>query len=373
MGKLSEKVAFFSLVALLGIQNLCNGYYSAVQPYSPYCQPQQCYQPMPYVNPCCYYRPPTPTVIPIPITTTTPPPTFAPTIPPIPPPTLAPVPSPIPCYQYCGYCPTHSSPVIASTPASVPQPVCSYGVGRKRRSPRRSCALNSQCPQGSMCCFDGCSGGRVCKREVLRNTSIVDTAWRNPKVTVSLVMTSGSRSAAWFIRSQLLPVYLSLMNFIQIELIPYGLIHQNGACLYGAADCYGNWVVSCSSKYFMNELSTLNFTACLMQYSWVLQGEKLEDVLSVSKMCMEQEARGSEVWRQVSECIKRAEGYQLFLAAGQRQAQIAPGIREVPAVALNGGLVITHSPHLYYFPYMLCRMLANIHEANVRCKQILGQ
>ncbi|XP_064101125.1 uncharacterized protein LOC135211846 [Macrobrachium nipponense] len=107
------------------------------------------------------------------------------TIPPITTPPSNPV---APCLPVCGVCPTYGTPTITTAPVATNTRICPLTgrvIGRKRRSTtQRSCALNSQCPQGSMCCFDGCSGGRVCKREVPRNTSIAyDAAWGNPRNT----------------------------------------------------------------------------------------------------------------------------------------------------------------------------------------------
>ncbi|KAG7164179.1 putative Gamma interferon inducible lysosomal thiol reductase (GILT)-containing protein [Homarus americanus] len=135
----------------------------------------------------------------------------------------------------------------------------------------------------------------------------------HPKVNVSVVFTSACSYSKWFINYQVHPTMVILRDYINLELLPYGLVHQ-----------------------------------CLREQQ--------------------------EAWRRVSECGRSGEGIQLFQEAGRRQHHLVPTLRNVPTVAINQVVVLENKDDLSQFS-LLCQHLDDLHHATQAytfCQQVIS-
>ncbi|XP_063841669.1 uncharacterized protein LOC135089678 isoform X2 [Scylla paramamosain] len=259
-------------------------------------------------------------------------------------------------YKPCGRCPP---------PPPVPLP-CPYQANRRvRRRAQRRCLVDGHCPEGSSCCRSGCSvGGSVC----VPSAQSPSPGQRPNAVKVSVVMTSASSQALWFLKTQMAPFVHALPHLLDLELIPYGSVTEDGECQFGLGDCMGNWMVLCAGQHLFNTTAAhLAFTTCLMDHTVVLQDDNFTAIMDAAVQCA---VDFPDKIVDLYNCGVSEEGYQLFKDAGQRQQELAAVVTEVPLVALNEVAVVMHGSQMGQFPELLCRELQEESSAQEYCRLI---
>nr|XP_053644278.1 gamma-interferon-inducible lysosomal thiol reductase-like isoform X2 [Cherax quadricarinatus] len=229
---------------------------------------------------------------------------------------------------------------------------------------------------------------------------VQSTAHHLNKVKVSVMFTSACRVSRWFINHYVYPTMVLLGHYVNLELIPYGILQQDGGCQFGQGDCVGNWLVSCGSRHMKGgQVAHLAFTTCVTHHIHILKSN-FSHLLMAAHKCISEAGRVEQVagdveqvagrveqvsgeveqvageWQDVYECVRSGEGYQLFLEAGRRQHQLAPTLTQVPAVAISQVLVLENKTDLGSFSKTLCQSLANLTldpRASLFCQQATSQ
>nr|XP_053644251.1 endosialin-like [Cherax quadricarinatus] len=295
------------------------------------------------------------------------PPTYPPTYPPTTPPTYPPtIPSVTPVYDLPPWCGMYGQ---CGCPLVTRPPVCPYmtapGSKRLKRHAQRSCKLDGQCPSGSSCCTHACHNTKICTPVSSTSTPIP----RPRKVKVSVIMTSGCSDSHTFFKKYLVPFTSALEDHLELDLIPYGKVNQNGGCQFGQGDCLGNWLVSCGIRHLRGgQVAHLAFTTCLTHHTHILASTNFTAIIAVAAQCT---GGAPEVVEQVYRCAVTVEGYSLFQEAGRRQQQLAPSLTSVPTVALDGEVVIRGSGEMKYLPKLLCERLKEVASAQIYCQRAL--
>jgi len=187
-------------------------------------------------------------------------------------------------------------------------------------------------------------------------------------VKVSVVMTSASSQALWFLKTQMAPFVHTLPHLLNLELIPYGSVTEGGECQFGLGDCMGNWMVLCAGQHLPDTTAVhLAFTTCLMDHTALLQGDNFTAIMDAAVQCaVDFPDKISDLYN----CGVSEEGYQLFKDAGRRQEELAAVVTEVPLVAFNEVAVVRRGSELGQFPDLLCQELQEEASAQEYCRHI---
>ncbi|XP_045129033.1 uncharacterized protein LOC123514851 isoform X2 [Portunus trituberculatus] len=269
-----------------------------------------------------------------------------------------PPPRPVGCgmNRPCGRCPP---------PPPVPPP-CPYQANQRvRRRAQRRCLVDGHCPEGTSCCQSGCNAmGSVC----VPSTQSPSADPPSNTVKVSVVMTSASNQALWFLKTQMAPFVHALPHLLNLELIPYGSVTEDGECQFGLGDCMGNWMVLCAGQHlFDTSAAHLAFTTCLMDNTAILQSDNFTAIMDAAVQCaVDVPDKIDDLYN----CGVSEEGYQLFRDAGQRQRELAAIVTEVPIVALNEVAVVRRGSQMGQFPELLCREMQEDSSAQEYCRLI---
>lgn len=191
---------------------------------------------------------------------------------------------------------------------------------------------------------------------------------RTSTVKVSVVLTSASSHAQWFLRTQLTPFLQALPQLLSVELIPYGNVTEDGRCEFGLGDCLGNWMVSCAARHLPGSSAVhLAFSTCLMHHTTVLRTNNFTGIMDTAVHCA---AGFPDEISDLYNCGVSEEGYQLFLDAGRRQRELAPVVTEVPLLALNEVPVVRRVSQLGQFPALLCHHLQGEAAGREYCQRL---
>lgn len=192
-------------------------------------------------------------------------------------------------------------------------------------------------------------------------------------LNVTVYYNSNSKAAAEFFANQLMPVWRKFINYIGVELIPFGnstLIETpidpyhnrynfEFTSEFGPVDCINNKLHACILKYPIELLKTaktqselkkkitntqLIMITCLMSY---------DNQLDSLKKCS-YEYDSTEI-NQLKECVRTSEGDYYLAENGRRTSKFFPHIREFPFISMNNSNRIQFSRRaLEDLEYVIC-------------------
>lgn len=159
-----------------------------------------------------------------------------------------------------------------------------------------------------------------------------------PKVNFELYYESLCPDCREFILQQLFPAYQKVSGIINLTLVPYGNADESKhggewkyTCQHGKEECIGNMIETCVLHIEKNITASLQFVHCFEKN--IVQGEKVENPLSVAEQCAEDLDMD---YPPIEECQKSELGNKLEHDMATKTNALSPQHQYVPWVTLNG-------------------------------------
>ena len=155
-------------------------------------------------------------------------------------------------------------------------------------------------------------------------------------------------SRAFFV-DQLEPTYQKLVDYIDVEVIPYGNVRVNQSvggspvfiCQHGAAECYGNRVQACVIDYLANATAaSLEYVRCMFapgnqQNPVPGIDSNWKNTYTNAEACANVQF-GQQIWPTITECTGGPLGQELIIRNWQRTANLIPKHSYVPWIVIEG-------------------------------------
>nr|WBW70125.1 venom protein [Lampona murina] len=133
-----------------------------------------------------------------------------------------------------------------------------------------------------------------------------------------------------FVQQQLLPTYMQMQDYMNVELIPYGNAHYRGVrdsytftCQHGPDECYGNMVQTCYVHLVNNTESRLKFVNCAFNFPTQMK---------IIEQCID----SKDLRRQVKKCVTGTLGPNLEYIMAKKTDALSPPHTFIPWITING-------------------------------------